>query len=72
MTVGMMAEGSSVIGVTREYRPNWSFSMILCRDFDRSEWVRIVKMPLHYTTIRNIMCLMNLHCKVLQRGTIIV
>ena len=35
MTVGTMADRSSVIGLTREYRPDWSFSMILCRDFDR-------------------------------------
>ena len=48
MTVGMMADRSSVIGLTREYRPNWSFSMILCRDFDRLQWVRIAKVALHY------------------------
>ena len=49
MTVGMMADRSSVIGLTREYRPNWSVSMILCRDFDRPQWVRIPKVALHYT-----------------------
>ena len=38
-----------MIGLTREYRPNWSFSMILCRDFDRLQWVRIAKVALHYT-----------------------
>ena len=48
MTVGLMADRSSVIGLTREYRPNWSFSMILCRDFDRPQWVRIAKVALHY------------------------
>ena len=48
MTVGMMADRSSVIGLTREYRPNWSFSMILCRDFDRPQWVRIAKVALQY------------------------
>ena len=53
MTVGMMADRSLVIGLTREYRPNWSFSMILCRDFDRPQWVRIAKVALHYTYITN-------------------
>ena len=47
MTVGMMADRSSVIGLTREYRPNWSFSMILCRGFDRAQWVRIAKVALY-------------------------
>ena len=49
MIVGMMADRSSVIGLTREYLPNWSFSMILCRDFDRPQWVRIAKVALQYS-----------------------
>ena len=49
MTVGMMADRSSVIGLTREYRANWSFSMILCTDVYRPQWVRIAKVALHYT-----------------------
>ena len=54
VTVGMMADRSSVIGLTREYRPNWSFSMILCRDFDRPQWVKIAKVALPYSTHREI------------------
>ena len=50
MTNGMMEDRSSVIGLTREYRPNWSFSTILCRNFDRPQWVRIAKVALHYIT----------------------
>ena len=52
MTIGMMADESSVIGLTREYRPDWSFSRILCIDFDRPQWVRIAKVALHYNCIR--------------------
>ena len=48
MTVGMMADRSSVIGLTREYRPDWSFSRTLCKDCDRPQWVRIAKVALHY------------------------
>ena len=47
MIVGIMADRSSVIGLTREYRPNWSFPMILCRDFDRPQLIRIAKVALH-------------------------
>ena len=50
MTVGMMADRSSVIGPTREYRTNWSFSMILRKDFDRPQSVRITKVALQYRT----------------------
>ena len=53
MTVGMMADRSSVIGLTREYLPIWSFSMILCRDFDGPQWVRIAKVALHYNAFVN-------------------
>ena len=49
ITVSMMADGSSVIGLTTEYRPDWSFSRILCIDFDRSQWVGSAKVALHYT-----------------------
>ena len=34
MTVGMMADRSSVSGLTREYLPDWSFSRMFCIDFD--------------------------------------
>ena len=44
----MMAERSSVIGLTREYRPNWSVAMILGRDFNRPQWVRIAQVALQY------------------------
>ena len=37
-----------VIGLTMERRPDWPFSGILCIDFDRPHWVRIVKVTLHY------------------------
>ena len=48
MTVGMMADRSSVMGITREYQPDWSFSKILCMDFVILQWVRIAKVELHY------------------------
>ena len=51
MTVGMMADRSSVIGLMGEYRPDWSFSRILCRDFDRTQWVVIAKVALHYISL---------------------
>ena len=44
----MMADRSSALGLTREYRPDRSFSRILCIDFDRPQWVRIAKVALHY------------------------
>ena len=46
MTVGMMAHRSSVIGLTMDYRADWSFSSILCIDCDRPQWVRIAKVAL--------------------------
>ena len=54
MTVGMSADRSSVIGPTRKYRPDWSFSRILCIDFDRPQWVRIAKVALHYNANKRI------------------
>ena len=52
MTVGMMADRSSVIGDRREYLPYWSFSTILCIDFDGPQWVRIAKVALRYRIVR--------------------
>ena len=48
MIVSMMADRSSMLRRMREFRSNWSFSTILCRDFDRPEWVRTAKVALHY------------------------
>ena len=53
LTVGIMADRSSVIGLTREYRPDLSVSKILCMDFDRPQWVRIAKGALHYISMAN-------------------
>ena len=52
MTAGMMADRSPVIGLTREYRQDWSFSRIICIDFDRPQWVRIPKVASHYTKFK--------------------
>ena len=53
MTVGMMADRLSVIGLTMEYRPDWSFSRIICIDFDRSQWARISEVALHCKMIQH-------------------
>ena len=49
MKVGMMADRSSMIGLTMECRPDWSLSGILCIDFDTPHLVRIAKVALQYT-----------------------
>ena len=43
----IIADRSSVIGLTMECRPDWSFSRILCIDFDRPHRVRIAKVAWH-------------------------
>ena len=48
MTVGMMADRSSVIGLTMECGPDGLFSRILGIHFDRPQWVRIAMVALHY------------------------
>ena len=37
-----------MIGLTREYRPDWSFTTVSCMDVDRPQWVRIAEVAVHY------------------------
>ena len=46
----MMEDLQSVIGLKREYRPDWSFSTTICTEFDRPQLVRIANVALEYNS----------------------